>query len=418
VGASKSELWTQLLNSVKIIDKFNAFCVANTPNYLSLEETFVESFVGNHVNQTSAGLQGFRNTLSGLMKSTQPSSRIIIELAKIGYASINTSVSACLDDIYSGMIAATETVSSRAFTFGAVTAGGSNVGSGVVYRLTKDKENLDLEACHAAAGITKIEITKDFASGRTKGNEEGEVYGSGVAKTDELEPGTAPPNSVVLTSKTAADGLIKNAGFESYSGAAPTIDFSDWTLSTAANFDVETTTIARGSAAIEFVDNANILQYLDGVTIDVSKPIFVRVLFNRQAACDGTLTVRLGTQTESVALAAQTGWTALTLGVGTSIKGWYDTYKEDYSGNGIRFQISLASRTTGTLLIDEIIVAQPTAYDGKWYMLVSGATDFSKDDFWTFTDTVANTGRTQYWLSRLYGKYLPHTAGVATYADA
>jgi len=69
------------------------------------------------------------------------------------------------------------------------------------------------------------------------------------------------------------------------------------------------------------------------------------------------------------------------------------------------------------LLVDEIILAQPAKFDGKYYLLTSGRTDFLKGDYFRFTDTVVNTGRIQYIISRLFGKYLPHTAAAPTYAD-
>jgi hypothetical protein len=51
-------------------------------------------------------------------------------------------------------------------------------------------------------------------------------------------------------------------------------------------------------------------------------------------------------------------------------------------------------------------------------MLTAGDIDFLKEDYFTFTDSVANTGRNQYWISRIYDKYLPHASSGETYADA
>ena len=141
--------------------------------------------------------------------------------------------------------------------------------------------------------------------------------------------------------------------------------------------------------------------------------------FNRETgAGDGTLTLRLGSQTEAVTLAAQTGWNDLVLGTGTATKGWYENFREDYSGNGVRVELELASRTTGYLLIDEFIIAQPTKYDGLFYLLVAGNTNYLQDDYFEYIDTVSNTGKTQMWIARLWGKYFPHTTGAPTYADA
>lgn len=418
MAASKSELWTQLLNEIKILDNIFKFGVSNSPNYLGMEEVLQEAWVGDHVGSSQQQLANIRSQLSSILRNASGFlTPCLLELARIGYSSSATSASVALNDIYDGMIA-TETVKERDFTFGSVSAGGSNVGTGTVLRLTKDAQGHDLEGGFANAGITKILVVKDFASGKTKGNEEASLFGSGQVKVDELVLGTAPSSTAVLLAKMATDGLLSNAGFETITGTAPAISVDSWTMGDAADFDEETTTIYRGSKALEFVDNGTITQYLNTITLDTTKPIFVRLLFNRVSSCDGTLTLRLGTQTEAVSLVAQTGWTALTLGDGASTKGWYENFQENYSGNGIRLEISLASRTVGSLLIDEVTVIQPTAYDGKFYALFAGNTDFLEDDFFTFTDSVANTGRTQYWLARVFGKYLPHTSGAPTYADA
>jgi hypothetical protein len=51
-------------------------------------------------------------------------------------------------------------------------------------------------------------------------------------------------------------------------------------------------------------------------------------------------------------------------------------------------------------------------------LVTAGPIDFLKGDNWDWTDTVANTGRIQTTIARLYRKYLPYTAGTPTYADA
>jgi len=420
MAASKAELWDQLLKAIKIIDETYKYTSVNATNYLGMQETLVTAFKGDHVSQTPQILASMRSQLSAII--TQGSSLlrpVILELAKIGYNSTATSVSTALDDIRQGMVDAGETVKERDFTFGAISAAGGNNGDGTVYRITKDKDGHDLENAFFEAGITKIEITSDFASGKTKGNEEALIFGSGEVKFDELNVGDTPSESLTVSAVTAADGLITNGDFETTSGATATTLFTGWTLGDVADFAEETVDMYRGARCLDFVDNGIMTQYIDGVTIDTSRPVFAIVRFEREASCDGTLTLRVGTQTEAVVLSAQSGWTDLAAGTGTSTEGWYDNFKEDFTGSqGIRITLELSGRTTGNLLIDEFIVAQPVLYDGKYYLLVAGENEYLQGDSFTFTDSVLNTGRTQAWIARLYGKYLPHTSGAPTYADA
>ena len=418
MGASKSELWTQVRYLVKILDELYKFCATNTTNYNAVEELLQEAYVGTHVGATQQQLSNVRNSLSAVMKNgTGLLQAALIELAKNGYNSTATTVNQAIDDIYDGMQAVPETVKERDYTFAAISAWGSNNGNGTVLRVTKDKNAHDLESGCFPGGTIKIRVTKDFAQGRTSGNEEALIYGSGEVKTDELTVGTAPAEIKTLAAQAATNGLLTNGDFETQGGTAPAITLTGWTMSNVTKLDTSAT-VYRGSKSLKFTDNCNILQYLASVTIDPTRPVMAIVHFNRSAdACDGTLTLRLGTKTEAVTLAAQSGWTTLILGTTTPADVWYDNFKEDYSGAGIRAQLTLASRTGGSLLVDEFIVIQPSLYDGKYWLLKAGSTDFLKEDYWTFADTVANTGRIQTWLARLFGKHWPHTSGTPTYAD-
>jgi len=424
MGASKTELWTQLANAIKIFDQTFLYGSSNSPNLATLLDTLQQSYEGTHISATQSAATSFRSSFSSLLTNSNLLQAMILELARNGYNSIATTIGAALDDIYHGMVDASETVTERNFTYGAITPYVSNIGSGTVYTVTKDKSSHDLESGQPVVGTIRVKIATDRSGGRTLGNEEALLYGVGTSKVDEIELGTAASGSVSMNAKRAVDGILTNPSFETVSGSGATFAATGWTLSAATNFASETTTIFRKAPglttgkSLRFLDNGNILQNLGSVSLDLTKPTFLIVRFYRETACDGNLTIRLGSQTEVVALVAQSGWTDLTLGIGSSAKGWYDVFKEDNSGLGARCQISLASRTVGTLLVDEIVLAQPIMFSGLHYLLVSGATDFLKGDYFTFVDSAVNTGRIQYWLARLFSKHLPHTSGAPTYPDA
>jgi hypothetical protein len=418
VAATKAELWTQFLNLVKQIDELWKYTASNATNWLGVEETIQESYVGNHVGSTQQVLTSMRASLSSVIAQgrslCQP---VLLELSKIGYDSVATSISRALDDIYDGMETAGETVRYRNFTYGSLTTGGSNNGTGIPYRIINDKNDYSIEA--GAAGLTKMKITKDFAAGRTKGNEEYVLYGEGEWPTDEIARGDTPGETKTLAVKRATDGLLTNGDFETITGSGASLAASGWTFDDPTNFAEETTDQYRGSKCLDMVANGSLTQYLNTVTIDPTKPVFVRVMFNREASCDGTLTLRLGTKTEAVALAAQSGWTAITIMDTNAENVWYSQFKEDFTGSlGIRVSLTLTLRTTGNLLVDEFTVIQPDLFNGTWYVLCAGGTEFLRDDFFSWTDTIAETGRTQHWTARMYGKYFPHASAAETYADA
>jgi len=425
--ATKSELWAQLRNAVKIPDEVFKFGTINATNFVTLLDTLTQLAEGLHVPQTVSAFNNMKNNLASIVSNSSVLSPLVIELAQIGYNSNATGIAQALTDIFNGMTAASETVTSRAWTYGGIFTGAANVGTGTVYRLYKDKNNTNIEAGSYVGGITFVEVQTDKNTGATDGLERAIIRGLGVPPTDALGLGTAPGGTVNINATRSESGKLSNSSFETYTGTGATLAFTGWTTTTPADSAANTTTYYRKNpgtttgTSIEFTDNNAVVQWISSATsrFDLNLPVFLIVRYRRETNCDGALTIRLGSKTEAVAdLTSVTNatWYDLILGV-TDSDGWYDNFKEDNSGLGVRIAITLASRTTGTLLIDNVILAQPTLFDGKYYLLTAGQTDFLKGDYWTFTDTVLNTGRIQTTMSRLFGVHLPHAAAGATYTD-
>lgn len=425
--ASKAELWSQLSYVVKILDEIFKFGVANTPNFLTMQDTLTQALEGSHVPNTTASVNQLRSTLSGMAGSPSALNSIILELAKVGYNSRATGVNAALEDIWTGMVAASETVKSRAWTYGAATPYASNVGTGILYRLTKEDNDNIIEVGAYSGGVVKLLINKDKNNGATSGTESGIIFGVGQMSVDSLEVGTAPNGSTAFSAIRPQDGKLTNPSFTTYSGTGATLAFTGWTLTDATKAAVNLTTYFReepssaASVALEFTDNNSIVQYLDDSAskiTDSSIPVFLIVRYRRLTSCDGTLTIGLGSQTEAVTLSTVADDTWLDLAIALDKKTYYENFKENPTGKGAGIKATLASRTTGTLLLDDIILASPRQFDGKWYLVTSGQTDFMAGDYFTCTDSVTNTGRIQTTLARLLNFSLPHTDGTPTYADA
>lgn len=434
MAASKAELWTQIANAAKIEDEHFKFCTENSPNLLDLMDTLQQSYEGDHIGSTNQQYTQMLSSLNQVAGSSTRMNALIIEAAQLGYDSISTQVSSAIDDIRSGMNAASETVRYRNWTFGSVSAGGGNNGDSTIYRLTKDKYDQDIESGNYTGGSVKIRIVNDKNMGQDSGREQAIIYGSGKIPTSNLDKialGTAPAGQATITALRASDGLLNNASFDTYAETpADEDDFDSWKITSYSDATQNTSVYYRKQdgqttgSSCEFTDNNDIEQHITDARarIDATKPVFLIVRYYTKTSCDGVLTVRLGSKTTQVAdltAVAATTWHEVILGNANN-DGWYDAFKEDDSDKGFRVKISLSSNTTGELLIDEVILAQPTEYNKLWYMMPAGSdgNDMLSGDYWTFADTVANTGRIQATIARLYGKHFCHATSGETYADA
>ena len=425
--ASKSELWAQLRNAIKIPDEVFKFGISNTPKFVVLLDTLTQLLEGLHVPQTIGAFNTMKSSLAAVVSNSNVLAPLVIELAQIGYGSTATGVTQALTDIFNGMSSASETVTSRGWTYGSIFTGVSNAGTGTCYRLLHDKNNLQIEAGSLVGGITLVKVINDKNTGATEGAERVTISGYGVPATDALSLGTAPAGLTTVSATKSESGKLSNSSFETYTGSGATLAFTGWTTTTPASSAANTSIYYRKNpglttgTSVEFTDNNTITQWISNASsrFDVSLPVFLIVRYRRKNNCDGSLTIRLGSKTAAVAdltVKADATWYDLVLGV-TNSDGWYDNFKEDNLGLGVRIAATLASRTTGELLIDNIILAQPALFDGKYYLVTAGQTDFLKEDYWTFTDVVLNTGRIQTTVARLFGIHLPHTAIGATYTD-
>jgi hypothetical protein len=64
----------------------------------------------------------------------------------------------------------------------------------------------------------------------------------------------------------------------------------------------------------------------------------------------------------------------------------------------------MASLATGTIVVDDLVLAPMTNPDGTWWAIVGGATPWLKGDMLTFSgDTQGTATILNYWLWRAYG---------------
>lgn len=436
--ATKSELWTQLANMIKLCDETYKFGADNTPNFVTLYSTLQGSFKGNHTAATQASITNMRDALnSAYSNGVNGVESLILELAKVGYNSIATTVQEAIDDIFRGMTSASETIQSRAYTYASsATAGGSNVGTGTVYRNTEDINGQDIESGYINAGTVNLDCEDDKNTGRPFGQERFKIYGSGITPVDIIEQNTARPESLIVTAKRSISStILKNASFESENGETGS-DFAvtNWTLDTPANFSINTGTtpndrfrpadiVTNSGNSLDFNDNGYISQWIaaEGKSFELGKNYIFVVRYRTEGTVStGTLTITLGTKTATANLAGGVAsWTELKIGADED--GYYDNFKDDDSNKGVLVKIAITS-LTGTNPVfrcDSLILEPLDVFDGCGYIVLAGATDFLRGDTFSYSsDTVLNTGRMQLNLARFEGRHLPHTTGTPTYPDA
>lgn len=423
---TKSSLWTQLANAIAVIDETFQSSNIGANSFLTRLNTLTASFEGNHVPTTSARFQSLRTYLNSVLAASTTLDSLIIELARIGYASQNTTVLNCLSDIYSGMVTASETVKERGYTFG--TPSFTGTGDGQLYRITTDKTGQLIEKGYVETGQFEGKIIQDATSGTSSGAELLEIYGIGATPVDTLEPGNHPITTLQIPAIQSANGICRNGDFVNYSlgGATYTINYWDITQDDAAYVGISTTEYYRKTAggvgqSCIFLQDNKIEQDFSNFTqdFDTSKPVSVIVRFKRLSSCDGQLILSFGGVTEAFAdltLYSAGAWHDIRIGITDESDCWFDNFNTANPKLGIE----LNSRTTGSLAISDVIVYQPESYDGTFYTLTAGSygNDFLKNDLFEWTDLVSNTGRIQTTLARLYSRYLPSTSGTPTYSDA
>ena len=397
-------------------------------NYLDMEDALVQALEGEYVKEKIDALLAFRSQVDVALASAPtvlyPHLRELCRF--MGYP--ETDAQAMLTRVYEYMHDNSLSVLSRAFTFGSVSADGGNVGTGTVNRLNADENGYAIDnQTGTSTGLVKTaECYADEHSGANEHEEKFYLYGA-TPDRDRLKiVGVYDRQTVKALSAVDSRPFLSNPSFEEITGTdgtpfTATTDLQGWTLSTAASFTPIATSYYRDYAgcstprSLKIGANANVTQNLNQVRarLNPQVPMYLQLAYDRATgAGDGTLTLALGSQSVSVNLVAQTGWNILRLTLGQA--NWFKTWNQENPA----ITITLGSRTTGYVLVDDVILAPFTLFDGGWYAIVGGSTPFLRKDKFTWTDTTPTTeGIIQYWIYRAFGRYLPGADTGETWDD-
>lgn len=424
---TEAEVQTQISNLIAIFQELrkhgNVNSSGNISNYIAREDTYVQSLEGDFIPEALSGLSQFRAGINSSLSRDVCRAALdplLRQYAKVVGTITETDPEGILDRLYDHFVTNSSTVNSRNITHGSPSAG-SNIGGGTINRLTVDENNYELEAIPVEA--MRADCIRDEHLGAVEHEEVFEFRGQDAEKDNVAITGSG--SRIEVRALSARNSLLSNASFSQFSGtiASPTA-ITNWTVgSDIANFQLDETNYYRDfqgdstPRALIFETNESISQNFNirRLQLDYNTPYYCQVAYNRQVgSCDGRLTLTCGNQTADVVLSAQTGWNVLRIAVGQG--NWPKNFV-DVENPVIKLQ--LTGRTSGTLLIDDVIFAPYTPWLGTYYAIVGTATPFLYGDSFTWTDSFAGSDSIlQYWFWRLYNFFFPHdNASGETWAD-
>lgn len=418
---TETEVITQFVALIDLLDETAKFGGVNSPNWLGLEDTLGQALEGDYLAEILAVVAQGRGAINAIL---DPSfgrallSPILRQWAKIS-ASPDVSPDNETDEqivirLYERLVTASKSVKERAFTYGSASAGGSNTGTGTIVRVTKNPDNYNLEACTPETKVFRC--IQDFGLGAGRNQEVFEVLAPRRYKDSLLV--NASGFSGTLTATTGADSILTNPDFGSYDSASTPTSVNGWKTSAGASdlsaiLDIDTSnywrlygngvagTPGNGAQSAKWIADGKIVQSAPDFSAQLRDdvPYLCELHYNRSInSATGVLTFRVGGVSASVAdlSAASSGWQTLRVTLGQSC--WFKSMKED----SFNVEIEKSGSGTAGLLVSEVIVKPMTLIDGSFWAVMGSATSFIYKDYFTVADSVATDSVIQKWLWRLY----------------
>lgn len=420
-----SEVWAQIRAAVRLLRETFSFSSLATPNFVDLLDDVVSGAKGTWAPQMTRAANDMRSALSGLIgRSRDVFDPLILELGQV-IGSSHRDVPSILRDVHDYMHANSESVVRRHFSRSSVTANGGNIGNGAIYAVTVDRFARNIET--GGPYTTLFRCVADQNTGTPSGAAVFEIFTSGAPAPDLAVSGAGRGDRVTAKSRIAIDGLLANPSFRTYNSAA-THPFAPWLVSgsspsyagisqiaSGARPDRGTTTPSQpsGTRSCAKLEGTNLSLYqVVPSDLDPARPTAFVLWYRPEGACDGTLVVQVGSKTASVDLTGKSGWNRLA--IASSADCWYANFK----ASPLKVAVWIHSRTQGYVLLDDALLVQMDRFNGRWFAIVAGTTDFEVGDEFSAVDTTANDLNIQGWIDRAYGTYLPHASGGdATIAD-
>jgi hypothetical protein len=410
----------------KIVDEVQKFGSANTPNLLDMLDGLTTILDGeftpsmpDRVRRAVLGPVAGGLTRSTLRQMFRPA--ILEMLRAIGSSALTPDASVsdaiALREIRQYMEDNAQLIKSRNMTFD-TSAAGSTTGTGAISRLTVDKDSNNLECTGAESKVFYCDVDQNSPGGQ-KHNEEFEFRFSDADPTGLQWVGTGGVTRI-RSLHAKSHNLLVNPSFETGALSDGTAlasmgQLTGWDVATAANWKTRSSAayVYRGFApapasvtfwGLECIASDSIAQVVKnenpGAQFSRETPYHAQVAWQRRGSATGTLTFHLGSQ--SVAVDISTGvndaWNVLQIPL-TSAR-YYDNFKEA----DLDVKVVVSSLATGTVVIDDVVIAPMTNLDGTWWAVTGGATPWMLGDTLTFSgDSQGTATILAYWLWRAYG---------------
>lgn len=421
MAATEAEAQAQLTNAMRLFQEAREFGEDNTDNVVGMIDTIVQATESEYAAEILRGVDSYRKAANALLNPEL--GRAIIEpILRTWVRSFNTEgasgdVQTLITRIYDRMISTSDRVLYRNFTRGSASAGGGNVGDGTILRLNVDANNMPLEASHSE--VKTARCVQDQNSGAERHEERFVV--TGEARGKDLLEVSGSGIQAGLRSLSARDSLLLNPSFSSFSGTISALtELSNWTPTTAlSNFTLDESNYYRDFVgdttprSLIIGANDSVTQKLSvrGTRLSPNVPTFLQVAYNRQiASADGTLRIRMGSQTATVSLSAQTGWNLLRMAIDQNL--WLENWTEDEAD----IYVGVESGSTFGCRVDDVMFVQWTPIDGSWWLNLGGATPYQIDDTFTFTDTEVGS-IIQLFMWRFFRRYLPSASSAVNVSE-
>jgi len=392
MAATEAEAQAQLTNAVRLFQEAREFGEANTDNVVGMIDTIVQATESEYASEILRGVESYRKAANALL-DPKLGAAIIEPILRTWVRSFNTEgassdVQTLITRIYDRMISTADRVLYRNFTRGPASAGVGNVGTGTILRLNVDAQNMPLEASHAE--VKTARCVQDQVSGADR-HEERFVL-TGEARGKDLLEVSGSGVQAGLRSLSARDSLLLNPSFSSFSGTISALtELTNWTPTTnLANFTLDESNYYRDFVgdttprSLIIGANDSVTQKLSvrGTKLSPNVPTFLQVAYNRAiGGTDGTLRIRMGSQTTTVALSTQAGWNLLQMPIDQNL--WLENWTEDSAD----IYVGLEGATTFGLRVDDVMFVQWTPVDGSWWLNLGGATPYQIDDTFSFADS-------------------------------
>lgn len=417
---SEASIQDQIGKVFKAFEEFRLFGHVNSPNLVQMEGDIIAALEGDYSAAAAGGFAGFRAALDSAIRQPAAATTPLLQTYAQFLDVPETDPNSIIDRIIDHFILNSLSVQTRSFSFGVPAAGGGNVGDGVLNRLTLDENTDDIEAQHADAKT--LACLSDEHSGAFEHEEVFEMRGATALKDGIEVGGSGLVGSIKSLAVSDSRALVQNPSWDDREGtdATPTA-IGGWTVgSSIGNFALDATNFYRGGLgittprALVIEDNDSLQQNLNVLRaqFDPSIPVYIQVAYNGSVGgATGKLTLTLGSQTVNVPdlTVVPAGWNILRLPLDQNL--WFKNWNEEDP----LVKVELTLRSSGTVLVDDLILSPMTQFDGAFYALVGGATPFLRDDSFSFLDTEVGA-IIQHWFWRGYGRYLPHS-GSPTWSE-